>query len=173
MGSGIGPKTTLEKFKIPILVARESVGQNMWDQVSISLFQQIDLESQSGLSDPSLAAAAAEKYIANRTGILTSNGADFIGKCSSRRIDVQALDKIYFQDGRNSPLPHVPSSPPPPLPTSPAFPPTGPRTKWSSPALPSLGPLARTTASSTPTSGPRSRAETSPLSQPIPLTSRS
>ncbi|MCJ1355090.1 MAG: hypothetical protein MMC33_005081 [Icmadophila ericetorum] len=79
MVSGIGPKTTLEKFKIPILVARESVGQNMWDQVSISLFQQIDLESQSGLSDPSLAAAAAEKYIANRTGILTSNGADFIG----------------------------------------------------------------------------------------------
>ncbi|MCJ1412456.1 hypothetical protein MMC19_006550 [Ptychographa xylographoides] len=79
MVSGIGPPSTLAKYDIPLLVARNSVGQNMWDQPSLSLVQQISLETQSSLSVPPLAAAAAAAYIANRTGILTSNGADFIG----------------------------------------------------------------------------------------------
>ena len=79
MVSGIGPQATLEQFNIPVVAIREGVGQNLWDQPSLSIFQQIDLETQSELSDPVLAAAAAAEYITNRTGILTSNGADFIG----------------------------------------------------------------------------------------------
>ena len=83
MVSGIGPKATLKKFRIPEVAVREGVGQNMWDQPSLSIFQETILETQSGLSDPSLAAAAAALYIANRTGILTSSGADYIGKSYS------------------------------------------------------------------------------------------
>ncbi|MCJ1378451.1 hypothetical protein MMC17_001550 [Xylographa soralifera] len=79
MVSGIGPKAMLETFNIPVVAIREGVGQHMWDQASLSIFQQVDVETQSGLSDPTLAAAAAEQYIANKSGILTSNGADFIG----------------------------------------------------------------------------------------------
>ncbi|MCJ1397337.1 hypothetical protein MMC11_000529 [Xylographa trunciseda] len=79
MVSGIGPKATLEEYNIPVVAIREGVGQHMWDQPSLSLFQQVDVETQSGLSNPTLAAAATEHYIANRSGILTSNGADFIG----------------------------------------------------------------------------------------------
>lgn len=80
MVSGIGPKATLSKFKIPVVAIREGVGQNMWDQPSMAFVQQVDVESQSGLSDPSVAAKATAEYIANRTGILTSNGGDYIGK---------------------------------------------------------------------------------------------
>ncbi|MCJ1315485.1 hypothetical protein MMC15_000805 [Xylographa vitiligo] len=79
MVSGIGPKATLEKFNIPVVAIREGVGQHMWDQASLSIIQQVDVETQSGLSDPLLAAAAARQYNAKRSGILTSNGADFIG----------------------------------------------------------------------------------------------
>lgn len=80
MVSGIGPKATLSKFKIPVVAIREGVGQNMWDQPVLSITQQVNVETQSGLSDPSAAAKAAAEYIANRTGILTSNGADYLGK---------------------------------------------------------------------------------------------
>ena len=80
MVSGIGPKATLSKFKIPVVAIREGVGQNMWDQPAMAIVQQVDVETQSGLSDPSAAAKAAAEYTAKRTGILTSNGADFIGK---------------------------------------------------------------------------------------------
>ena len=83
MVSGIGPKATLEKFAIPVVAAREGVGQNMWDQPSFSMFQQTTVETLSGLSDPSKAAAAALLYDANRTGILTSNSADYFGKPAS------------------------------------------------------------------------------------------
>lgn len=80
MVSGIGPKATLSKFKIPVVAIREGVGQNMWDQPAMVFVQQVDVETQSGLSDPSAAAKAAAEYAAKRTGILTSNGGDFIGK---------------------------------------------------------------------------------------------
>lgn len=91
MVSGIGPKATLGKFKIPVVAIREGVGQNMWDQSALSIIQQVDVETQSGLSDPSAAAKAAAEYIANRTGILTSNGADFIGKSPRRLEDCKSL----------------------------------------------------------------------------------
>jgi choline dehydrogenase len=82
MVSGIGPKATLENLGIPVIVDRESVGQNMWDQFFFPLFQEADFETQSGLSSPTAAATAAELYNANRTGILTSNGGDFFGESS-------------------------------------------------------------------------------------------
>jgi hypothetical protein len=82
MVSGIGPKATLENLGIPILVERESVGQNMWDQPFLSVIQEVDVETQSGLSSPAVAAAAVAQYDANRTGILTNNGGDFIGELS-------------------------------------------------------------------------------------------
>ena len=89
MISGVGPRAILENFSIPIVAAREGVGQNMWDQASVLLFQQVDVETQSGLSDPGKAAIAAAEYSKNRTGILTSSGADFFGEyqaCSQCRV---------------------------------------------------------------------------------------
>lgn len=80
MVSGVGPENILKKFEIPVVAIRQGVGQNMWDQAALSFFQQVNVETQSGLSDPSVAAKAAAEYIANRTGILTSNGGDFIGE---------------------------------------------------------------------------------------------
>ena len=80
MVSGVGPRAILENFSIPIVAAREGVGQNMWDHASVLMFQQVDVETQSGLSDPKKAAIAAAGYNINRTGILTSSGADFFGK---------------------------------------------------------------------------------------------
>lgn len=83
MVSGIGPEATLRKLKIPIVAIREGVGQNMWDQPSLAIVQQVNVETQSGLTDPSAAAKATAEYIANRTGILTSGGVDYIGKNQS------------------------------------------------------------------------------------------
>ena len=80
MVSGVGPLAILENFSIPIVAAREGVGQNMWDHASVLMFQQVDVETQSGLSDPKKAAIAAAEYNINRTGILTSSGADFFGE---------------------------------------------------------------------------------------------
>lgn len=80
MVSGVGPEVTLKKFGIPAVAIREGVGQNMWDQCSVAVIQQVTVKTQGGLSDPAIAAAAAAQYKANRTGLLTSGGADYIGK---------------------------------------------------------------------------------------------
>lgn len=80
MVSGVGPEDILKKYKIPVVAIREGVGQNMWDQAALLFIQQVNVETQSGLTDPSVAAKATAEYIANRTGILTSNGGDYIGK---------------------------------------------------------------------------------------------
>ena len=80
MVSGIGPKATLSNFKIPVVAIREGVDHNMWDQPALGFVQQVDVETQSGLSDPAAAAKAATEYTEKRTGILTSNSGDFIGK---------------------------------------------------------------------------------------------
>lgn len=82
MVSGIGPRAALEELDIPVLLDKPGVGQNMWDHVSISIFQEVDVETQSGLSDPVKAAQAAKDYNETHTGILTSCGADYIGRTS-------------------------------------------------------------------------------------------
>lgn len=79
MISGVGPSAILKSLGINVLVDKPGVGQGMWDHVSISIVQQVDVETQSGLSDPAKALKAAQDYNRTHSGILTSNGADYIG----------------------------------------------------------------------------------------------
>lgn len=80
MVSGIGPKSALQTLGIKVLLDKPGVGQGMWDHVSLAVIQQVDVETQSELSDPAKALKAAEDYTNTHSGILTSNGADYIGK---------------------------------------------------------------------------------------------
>lgn len=79
MVSGIGPKSDLQSIGVNVLIDTPGVGKNMWDHVSISVVQEVSVESQSELSDPAKALKAAQDYDQTHSGILTSNGADYIG----------------------------------------------------------------------------------------------
>ncbi|KAI4725144.1 GMC oxidoreductase [Aureobasidium sp. EXF-10728] len=80
MVSGIGPASTLQHFDIPIISNLSGVGQNMWDNPRLTLSLQANLETGTTLiNQPIRNLEETEKYIANRTGMLTSTGADFAG----------------------------------------------------------------------------------------------
>ncbi|KAL9105596.1 MAG: hypothetical protein Q9227_009254 [Pyrenula ochraceoflavens] len=79
MVSGIGPSDTLEKYNIPVLSNRPGVGQNMWDHVIVGSAYQVDVLTHSALQSPAFSAQQVELYHANRTGMLTQNGAGVIG----------------------------------------------------------------------------------------------
>ncbi|KAG4035135.1 hypothetical protein MFRU_002g04790 [Monilinia fructicola] len=79
MVSGIGPKSDLQRLDIEVLIDAPGVGRNMWDHISISILQEVSVETQSELSDPAKALKAAQEYDKRHSGILTSNGADYIG----------------------------------------------------------------------------------------------
>ncbi|KAL9110297.1 MAG: hypothetical protein Q9227_005204 [Pyrenula ochraceoflavens] len=79
MVSGIGPRSTLEQLDIPVLSDLPGVGQNMWDHLLFSVSSEVALTTHSQLSVPGFAAAQAEAYITNRTGMLTNMGDDILG----------------------------------------------------------------------------------------------
>ena len=80
MVSGVGPEATLKRLWTRVIAIREGVGQKMGDQCSVAIIQQVNVETQAQLFNPATAAAATAEYIANPTGLLTSGGADQIGK---------------------------------------------------------------------------------------------
>jgi choline dehydrogenase len=81
MVSGVGPKAVLEQYNISLIADRPGVGQAMHDQTTISVMYQVDLITNTRLSqDPDYAAAVLEEYKANRTGPLTSPGGDLFGQ---------------------------------------------------------------------------------------------
>lgn len=84
MVSGIGPKSDLQRLDIEVLIDAPGVGRNMWDHISISILQEVSVETQSELSDPAKALKAAQEYDKRHSGILTSNGADYIGQYLSK-----------------------------------------------------------------------------------------
>ncbi|KAG8167110.1 hypothetical protein KVR01_002799 [Diaporthe batatas] len=78
--SGVGPKAMLEQYGIPVVADRPGVGQNMQDQATTFAMYQVDLVTNTLLSqDPAYAAAVEEQYIVNRTGPLTAPGGDLMG----------------------------------------------------------------------------------------------
>ncbi|KAB8304231.1 hypothetical protein EYC80_003649 [Monilinia laxa] len=79
MVSVIGSKADLQRLNIEVLIDVPGVGKNMWDHVSISVLQEVNVETQSELSDSAKALKAAQDYDEMHSGILTSNGADYIG----------------------------------------------------------------------------------------------
>jgi choline dehydrogenase len=80
MVSGVGPASTLQNLNIPVISNLSGVGQNMWDNPRLTLSLQVNLETVTTLTNrPKRNFEETEKYITNRTGMLTSTGADFAG----------------------------------------------------------------------------------------------
>ena len=79
MVSGIGPEETLRQHDIPVISASPGVGQNMWDHVLFGVIYEANLTTSAALKDPSVAADYTTKYLANATGILASQNADYLG----------------------------------------------------------------------------------------------
>ncbi|KAI9653644.1 MAG: hypothetical protein M1821_006991 [Bathelium mastoideum] len=79
MVSGIGPCSHLANFNISCLADLPGVGQNMWDQPIFGTSHRVRVDTASTSADnASYAAAAAQQYINNGTGPLTS-GNEYIG----------------------------------------------------------------------------------------------
>lgn len=80
MLSGIGLKSALEKFQIPVISDLAGVGQNMWDHVFIFTSHETNLSTNSAvLTDPSLHAQAVDEYLNHQTGPLTGVGGEHVG----------------------------------------------------------------------------------------------
>lgn len=78
--SGVGPKAMLEQYNIDVVADRPGVGQNLHDQATTFVMYEVDLTTNTRLTqDPEYAAAVAEEYKANRTGPLTAPGGDLFG----------------------------------------------------------------------------------------------
>ncbi|RDW59156.1 hypothetical protein BP5796_12080 [Coleophoma crateriformis] len=73
MVSGVGPKQVLEKYDIPVLADRPG------DHMLIAVVHEIQVPTQSKLSDPVYKHQAEQEYIQNATGMLTNVGADMLG----------------------------------------------------------------------------------------------
>jgi choline dehydrogenase len=80
MVSGVGPEETLREHDIPVVSARPGVGQNMWDHVLFGVVYEANLSTAAVLKDQAVAADYTTKYLANATGILASQNADYLGE---------------------------------------------------------------------------------------------
>ena len=80
MVSGIGPRDTLQHFKIPVLYDSPGVGQNLWDQPFFSTTFRVDVSSASApANNPKLEAAAIAEYVKSASGPLTNADIPIIG----------------------------------------------------------------------------------------------
>lgn len=79
MVSGIGPKETLEKLDIPVVVEAPGVGQNLWDHWLFSTSYAVNVTTHSRLGDPAYIGVSSSEYINKREGMLTNPGGDYFG----------------------------------------------------------------------------------------------
>lgn len=79
MVSGVGPKATLQQHNITVVSDRPGVGSNMWDHVLWPVLYEVDVMTQAALTNASFLAEASKMYNENQTGILTNQGADYLG----------------------------------------------------------------------------------------------
>lgn len=79
MVSGIGPADTLSKFNIPVVSNLTAVGKNMDDHVLVSVSYEVNVQTPAYLNDPVYAYNAERSYLANQTGVLAGQNADFLG----------------------------------------------------------------------------------------------
>ena len=81
MLSGIGPKSTLDKFGIPVKSELPGVGQNMWDHIMFGQTYQVNFDTLDRvLLDPLVLADSVLQYAKSPpTGPLTSNVVEFLG----------------------------------------------------------------------------------------------
>lgn len=80
MVSGVGPRATLDKFKIPAVSVLEGVGQNMWDHVMFGPSYAVNFPTlDDTLHNPVSLADALLQYTTKAEGPLTSNVVEFLG----------------------------------------------------------------------------------------------
>ncbi|KAF1851835.1 GMC oxidoreductase [Cucurbitaria berberidis CBS 394.84] len=79
MVSGIGPRQTLEKFSIPVLVDAPGVGLGLEDHPSMGVTYKVRVTSSTVLNTPAKNQAATEEFIRNGAGPLASTGGDVLG----------------------------------------------------------------------------------------------
>ena len=80
MVSGIGPRETLQHFKIPVLHDSPGVGQNLWDQPLFLTTFRVDVSTASAVvNDPNPNAAAVTEYLDSASGPLTNADIPVIG----------------------------------------------------------------------------------------------
>ncbi|KAF2659431.1 GMC oxidoreductase [Lophiostoma macrostomum CBS 122681] len=78
MVSGIGPKKTLDKFGIPIIMDAVGVGQALEDQPAVALTYKVRVPSSTVLDSPAKVQAAVSDFLSNGTGPLASTGGDIV-----------------------------------------------------------------------------------------------
>jgi choline dehydrogenase len=78
LASGVGPRSDLEALKIPVVADRPGVGQNLTDHIAVGVNYPVNIVTHSQLGNHAYIAAAAQSYLVNRTGALTSTGGDII-----------------------------------------------------------------------------------------------
>ncbi len=80
MVSGIGPKATLDKYNIPVLVDLPGVGQNMWDHVLGGISYRVDVVTSARLgADPAYAQSSLDQYLSEPPrGPLTAFASDIL-----------------------------------------------------------------------------------------------
>ncbi|KAF5389347.1 hypothetical protein D9757_004364 [Collybiopsis confluens] len=79
MVSGVGPKGTLEKLGIDVIVDNPNVGQNMWDHVFAGPGYSIAVDSITRMiNDPEYQMAAFVEYQQTESGPFSSNNADYV-----------------------------------------------------------------------------------------------
>ena len=80
MVSGVGPRATLQHFKIPVLHDSPGVGQNLWDQPFFGTTFRVDVSTASAPANhPNLNAAAVAEYVKSASGPLTNADVPIIG----------------------------------------------------------------------------------------------
>ncbi|KFA71274.1 hypothetical protein S40288_08485 [Stachybotrys chartarum IBT 40288] len=78
MLSGVGPAAVLKGVKIPIIADRPGVGQNLEDHITVPISYQVNIITNSALSNPNFLARAIEDFNSNATGLLASPGGDYM-----------------------------------------------------------------------------------------------
>jgi choline dehydrogenase-like flavoprotein len=103
MLSGIGPADELAKYGIPLVLDVPTIGKNMQDHnyfsvmVRVNSSTSIDSFSES-LNDPAVVQAAAEEYLTNRTGIMTTPGGTTYGFQQVPVADLQAMGAVELEN---------------------------------------------------------------------------
>ena len=92
MVSGIGPRATLQHFKIPVLHDSPGVGQNLWDQPFFGITFRVDVSTASASANhPNINAAAIAEYQKSASGPLTNADIPVIGW---EKLPKASMDKL-------------------------------------------------------------------------------
>ncbi|SMR54526.1 unnamed protein product [Zymoseptoria tritici ST99CH_3D1] len=83
MVSGVGPRSKLEDFDIPVISDLPGVGQNMWDTCAIGgvsyEIEMPEFTAASAILEEQRMHEAVTSFLANATGPLTNEGSNIVG----------------------------------------------------------------------------------------------